>query len=204
MEVVYMSKILNLVMCLILLLGGAFVGYKLNNITVVTNEKKISAGVIKNDILGVQELAVGTYSYEAIGSIDDKTEIFGQTVPMTGKKLLIIFNGQIKYGYDLSALKEHDIIISDKKVAFKLPQAKILSNEIDTSSAQIVLADGSLFNGIKPEDTIAAANKVKMQTSERALKSTTLKKTAEENVKRVLQLIVGSYNKDVTVEIITQ
>ena len=202
-----MSKIFNLIFCAILLAVGAYGGMKISNSSVINTVRTLSAAELKHDIQGAQELATASYAYEAIGKITDEKTLIGIGIPGTKKRLFIRFQGLIKYGYDLSALKESDIKVQDKKITIKLPAPKVLSNEIDISDSskyEVLIRDDRVLNNLKTEDTIEAADQAKKKGEERANVSSFLKKTAEDNAKKTFTIIVKGYSRDYEVSVETK
>ncbi len=76
---------------------------------------------------------------------------YGWEVPFTEKKFIITYNGSIKSGIDLNSVTVA-VDNNKKEIKVNLPEAKILSHEIDEDSIKVFDEKTSIFNPLKVED----------------------------------------------------
>ena len=112
---------------------------------------EISAIVLQNKISAMSELAVVTYTYTELGQYESSKEFYGVKMPFTTNRFLLTYDGVIKAGIDMTEVKV-DVDQSVKTVTVTLPQAEILSHEIDEDSVKIYDEKTSIFNAFTIED----------------------------------------------------
>ena len=112
---------------------------------------EISAIVLQNKISAMSELAVVTYTYTELGQYERSKEFYGVKMPFTTNRFLLTYDGVIKAGIDMTEVKV-DVDQGVKTVTVTLPQAEILSHEIDEDSVKIYDEKTSIFNAFTIED----------------------------------------------------
>ena len=112
---------------------------------------EISAIVLQNKISAMSELAVVTYTYTELGQYESSKEFYGVKMPFTTNRFLLTYDGVIKAGIDMTEVKV-DVDQGAKTVTVTLPQAEILSHEIDEDSVKIYDEKTSIFNAFTIED----------------------------------------------------
>lgn len=112
---------------------------------------EISAIVLQNKIFAMSELAVVTYTYTELGQYESSKEFYGVKMPFTTNRFLLTYDGVIKAGIDMTEVKV-DVDQGVKTVTVILPQAEILSHEIDEDSVKIYDEKTSIFNAFTIED----------------------------------------------------
>ena len=124
-------------------LAGRFTGGK------AEKEPEISAVVLEGQLSQISELASVSYAYTNMGQFEDSNDFYGMKVPFTTKKFILTYDGVIKAGVDLSQAR---VTVDGQKVHVRLPEAKILSHEIDADSVRIFDEKTSVFNPFTVED----------------------------------------------------
>lgn len=112
---------------------------------------EISAIALQNKISAMSELAVVTYTYTELGQYESSKEFYGVKMPFTTNRFLLTYDGVIKAGIDMTEVKV-DVDQGVKTVTVTLPQAEILSHEIDEDSVKIYDEKTSIFNAFTIED----------------------------------------------------
>ena len=112
---------------------------------------EISAIVLQNKISAMSELAVVTYTYTELGQYESSKEFYGVKMPFTTNRFLLTYDGVIKAGIDMTEVKV-DVDQGVKTVTVTLPQAEILSHQIDEDSVKIYDEKTSIFNAFTIED----------------------------------------------------
>lgn len=147
-----MKKIKKSIIALIAILIFVFVSYFFGmKVGFFKNEPVITSDIIKNQIVNAKELTSLKYKYTNVGSFENTEEFYGLKIPFTSKKFIISYDGEISAGVDLEKSKV-DVDEINKVVTVSLPEAKILSHQIDENSLTIFDEKNSIFNQLKIQD----------------------------------------------------
>ena len=169
---------------------------ELDNAYVVREEitKEVDISVINTELHQIGELATMEYLYTDANRFSDLKTIFGVNVPFTTKSCIAKWDGIIKAGIDVMQIKT-ELDKGNHVITVWIPEAKLLSHEIDDESFEVLDEKNGLFNPIKAEDvkTLEAVSKDAME--QRAIENGLLDK-AFENAKAVI-LRIMSANPDV-------
>lgn len=147
----------------------------------------ITEELINNRIESIAELATTGYHYTNMGQFQNSNTFYGYQVPFTTKKFIISYDGEIKAGIDM---KELEVKIVDKKISVKIPQAKILSHEIDENSIQIFDEQASIFNPIKIEDMSSFTKDQKSKIENKAMEKGLLKEAEDSCEKFIKEMLL--------------
>lgn len=131
-----------LIVCLICFFAGRSTGKS-------ENSTEISAVVLESRLTEISEFASLTYSYTNMAEFENSRDFYGIKVPFTTKSFIVTYDGTIKAGVNL---EKADVDISGKKITVTLPEAEILSHEIDEDSLEIFDENTSIFNPLKVSD----------------------------------------------------
>lgn len=177
--------------CLICFLFGRSVGKS-------AGISQVNAVVLENKLTEISELASITYSYTNMAEFENSKDFYGIKLPFTTKGFIITYDGEIKAGIDLS---KAEVSVSGQKVSITLPDAEILSHQIDEDSLEIFDETTSIFNPLKVTDYNSFNRDQKAEMEKKATEKgllTEAKKKAADTVKGfILQLVP----EDWTVEI---
>lgn len=151
-----------------------------------------NAAAVKEEIQEIGELATVEYLYTDVGTFDASKTLFKTDwkLPLTQKSALITMDGVIKAGIDVEAVN----ITCDeaaRTITVDIPEAKILSNELDENSLQVYNEKNGLFNEVTLEDGGSLRSEIKEKAQAKALENGILQQ-AEENAKYVIQSIIES------------
>ena len=142
----------------------------------VEETTELDAVVLENQLTGISELASVTYSYTNMAQFKNSSEFYGMKVPFTTKSFILTYDGVIKAGVDLSAV---EVRVSGTAVTVKLPEAAILSHEIDEDSVEVFDEKTSIFNPFTVEDMAAFQADQKQAMEAKALDKGLLTEAAE-------------------------
>lgn len=142
----------------------------------VEETTELDAVVLENQLTGISELASVTYSYTNMAQFRNSSEFYGMTVPFTTKSFILTYDGVIKAGVDLSAA---EVRVSGTAVTVKLPEAAILSHEIDEDSVEVFDEKTSIFNPFTVKDMAAFQADQKQAMEAKALDKGLLTEAAE-------------------------
>ena len=113
---------------------------------------QLSAVVLEGRLAEISELASVTYTYTNMAQFENSDDFYGMKIPFTTKKFILAYDGTIKAGIDLGDV---EIEVRDNDVTVTLPEAEILSHEIDADSVEIFDEKTSIFNPFTIEDFTA-------------------------------------------------
>lgn len=171
---------------------------KLADTPIVWTDKpttEITIDLIKSEIKDIGELATIEYLYTDAGKFEDPKKVFGVNIPFTTKSFIAKWDGIIKAG-----VKIDEVIVEindvNKEIIIHVPNAEILSHEIDSKSVETLDEKDGLFNAVKVED-VRQFDAVSKETMEaRAIENGILDK-AYDNAKDIIEKLV---NNDVVQE----
>ena len=191
------AKYLWLGILLCALVGGAcFLGGRWS--AGQSENTQIDAVVLQNQLTEIRELATVTYAYTNMAQFESSNDFYGMKVPFTTKSFILTYDGTIKAGVDLDGAA---VDISGTTVTVTLPEARILSHEIDEGSVEVFDEKTSIFNPFTVEDFTSFQADQKAAMEERALSRGLLEEARSKAVSSVKQLLAAALPDTYTVEI---
>lgn len=160
--------------------------------------QQIDAVVLENQLSGISELASVTYSYTNMAQFKSSSEFYGMTVPFTTKQFILTYDGVIKAGVDLNRAR---VTVSGSGVIVRLPEAEILSHEIDEDSVEVFDEKTSIFNPFTVEDFSSFQADQKREMEARALEKGLLLQAAEKAKTSVETLLGSALPEDCTLTV---
>lgn len=178
--------IVVIVLCGLMIGAGYLAGRSSGN-----ERQELSAGVVQSQITEIAELATVTYSYTELGQYESSKEFYGTKVPFTTNKFILTYDGVIKAGVDVGKAQ-----IEEKggTITVRLPQAQVISHEIDENSVKVFDEKTSIFNQFTVEDYTAFYADQKKSVEEKAISKGLLTEARSQAVKAVtaaLEPLVG-------------
>lgn len=174
-------------------------GMKTAETAYLSAKPTITAATVKQHIIGIQEFATAEYNYTNIGQFENTSDFYGLKVPFSTKKFIVSYDGTIKAGIDFSSL---EINISENEIVLKIPEAYILSHEIDESSLEIYDEKNGIFNKITLEDYNKFQIEQKEIMEEKAIENGMLEKAynnASYIIKNMLLSSFSDYGYDIKI-----
>lgn len=110
---------------------------------------RMTSDLLLQQIQSISELATVEYSYTNMGKFENQATFYGWKVPFTTKSFIISYDGKIKAGIDMSLV---DVNIDGNTIQIDIPEAKILSHEIDETSIEVFDETHNIFNQISITD----------------------------------------------------
>lgn len=110
---------------------------------------RMTSDLLSQQIQSISELATVEYSYTNMGKFENQATFYGWKVPFTTKSFIISYDGKIKAGIDMSLV---DVNIDGNTIQIDIPEAKILSHEIDETSIEVFDETHNIFNQISITD----------------------------------------------------
>ena len=152
--------------------------------------KEITVDLIKSEIKDIGELATIEYLYTDAGKFEDAKQLFGVNLPFTTKSFIAKWDGIVKVGVKIDKVIV-EIDNENKEIIVHMPNAEILSHEIDNDSIETFDEKDGMFNKITVKDTreFDAINQDAME--QRAIENGVLDK-AFENAKDIIEKLVNN------------
>lgn len=152
--------------------------------------KEVDIRAINSEIQDIGELATVEYLYTDAGKFEDPKKLFGKNIPFTTKSFIVKWDGCIKAGVDISQVTA-EVNDTDKEIIVHIPNAKILSHEIDNDSIETLDEKDGLFNPVKVEDVREFDATSKDAMEQRAIENGILDK-AFENAKDIIEKLIDN------------
>lgn len=144
---------------------------------------------LKTQIVDIGELASVEYIFSNTSRFKDaETTKKGKTKWGTEKSFLVECDGVIKAGIKLEAIIM-EVKEQEKKILIYLPEAEILSYEIDEDSVKVLEEESGIFTEITVEDKVKFDADVKESMKSRAIENGILEK-AQKNAEAIIERIV--------------
>ena len=109
--------------------------------------------VVVEGIQRLDHLATVRFNESVVITKESGGEGFRQL--LTGEKLILIAQGDVEAGIDLSALDRSDVRVSDEIVSIDLPEPQILSASLNENETRVYDRDMGLVPRINPSDALA-------------------------------------------------
>lgn len=153
--------------------------------------------VAQTEIRSIGELATMEYLYTNAGVYKDARFLGDFELPLTQKTFTMKWNGVIKAGVDISRVEVVVESIADNecRITIYLPQAEILSHELDNDSVEVFNEADAIFNPVTVEDQkkFEAACQEEMET--RVIESGVIEK-AQSNAEEIISKLLNA-NPDI-------
>lgn len=154
-----------------------------------TSETRTSETVdLRMDSIG--ELATQVAYYTNVQVIENSKELFGHAVPLTKSKYVFSYDGTLKAGVDFA---ETDISVDETThtISVKMPETRIISNEIDTNSMQVYDESRNIFSPLKMDDINVSFATLREESEAKALSNGILE-NAKENAMALVKNFIGN------------
>lgn len=140
----------------------------------------------------IGELATQAGYFKSVQIISGVRQLFGVEIPLTRNKFIYSYDGVIKAGIDFEAVE----VKADEQartVRVKLPEAKVLSIEVDENSFEVFDETNNIFNPIKISNMNVSLIELKEQVRETALKNGLLENTRKNAETLITGFLAGVY-----------
>lgn len=136
----------------------------------------------------IGELATQVSYCTEVNVVEDTQEIFHIKIPFTQSKYIYSYDMIIKAGVDFSKIEWKQ---KEDTIKVKLPEAKILSSELDMESFKVYHEIENIFSPIDLSDNNEALKKMKKNAEKTAIENGLLEE-AEENAKVLVKGFIGN------------
>ena len=154
--------------------------------------KEVDIGLITSEIQSIGELATIEYLYTDAGKFEDPAKLFGKEIPFsfTTKSFIAKWDGIIKAGVKVDEITV-EVKDSSKEIIVHIPDAIILSHEINDESIETLDEKNGLFNPIQVDDVRNFDSISKDAMEKRAIENGILDK-AYENAKTIIYKLIDT------------
>lgn len=170
----YVRKVVVFAVIFVILVGAIAIGVR----------KYISSesDTIEIGFEDIGELATQVAYSTEVNVTEASREFFGVSIPFTQSKYIYSYDVVIKAGFDFEEIKWEE---KDKTIQVKLPEAKILSSEIDMDSFKVYHEKESIFRPISLKENNDAMKNLVENAEKNAIAKGILDR-AVENAKTIL------------------
>lgn len=168
----------------------------------VTPEITLTSALIAEKLTAASDLVSSEYVYTYYNTYEKSQMIGNYPVPFTTDKSLYIFNGKILAGIDMSRI-EINVDNEKKTIILDLPDAKMISNQIDYDSFQVFNLKDSIFTSTSLEEYAELQSEVERLAEQKFWNADAKKKTLE-NAKAAIRglLELSDLTKDYTIKFV--
>ena len=142
---------------------------------------------IKFGMENIGEFATQAGYYTNVQVVDKPREVLGIEVPFTQSKYIFSYDGIIKAGMNFEEI-ETNVDEIDRVIKVKMPEVKILSNEIDEESFEIYHEQKNIFSPLKLEDINKSLIAIEEESEITAIKNGLL-----ENAKNNAEMLITGF-----------
>ena len=153
----------------------------------------ITSDLLSQQIQGISELASVEYNYTNMGKYENQATFYGWKVPFTTKSFILSYDGKIKAGIDMSLVEVH---MSGKNTSISIPEAKILSHEIDEKSIEVFDETKNIFNQISITDYNQFASDQKESMENKAKEKGLLEEAQNKAQETIKTFVESMYSSD--------
>jgi hypothetical protein len=160
---------------------------------IIEKEVEISGEEIRSSMANIGKLCTAEYSYTHVERVDSSREIKGFQIPFTTATFIYSYDGTILAGIDFTQIQiEKDDIA--KKIKVTLPEAEMISSEIDQDSFELYDEKNNIFNPISVTDVADSIADLKNSEEEKAMEEGLLDKAKANAVTLVENFMRGSFD----------
>ena len=146
----------------------------------------VTKAQLEQQLVSIGELATQKYFYRNATRQDGNKEwLWGWTMPFSDVSLLVIYDGTIKAGIDLAAVR-FTVNESTKTITVYIPKSKILDHNIPQETINVLEVKNNLFNSISFNDYNRFISAEKEVMAQAAIEQGLLTE-ADENAKKIVE-----------------
>ena len=134
-----------------------------------------------------------TYCYTDSDSFEQHNEMFGKKVPFTTQSVILTYDGTICMGIDPDAIV-YTVDPVQKQITAELPQAEILSHDLDEDSIQYYDVKSSIFRNTSMADYTALIRDIKQQICDKVVKDREFDRLTVENAETVIRSWLSGFD----------
>ena len=143
----------------------------------------VSRPTVVHQVQQLQRLETVVFNMEKIVTGSHESKFLPRL--LAGDRLLLIVNGEVTAGVDLSALDASQIRIDGKSVTVTLPAPAVFSTRVDNARTRVYARETGLFSAPDPQLETDVRREAERQLTQAALDGGILR-TAEANARTTL------------------
>ncbi len=159
---------------------------------IIQKEVQISGETIRISMANIGKLCTAEYKYTHVERADSSREIKGFKIPFTTATFIYSYDGTIMAGIDFSKI-QIDKNDTKKIIEITLPNAEIISSDVDQNSFELYDEKNNIFNPISVTDVADSFSNLKGSEEKKAIKKGLLDKANANAVTLVENFMHGSY-----------
>ncbi|MCR5654460.1 MAG: DUF4230 domain-containing protein [Lachnospiraceae bacterium] len=152
---------------------------------IIEEETKFSHTTVQKGIRGMGELVTAEYFFTHVERVDDAKTLFDTDIEFAKSYFIYSYDGSVKAGVNFEGV-ELEVNEDDKIVTVTIPEAEIVSSEIDDGSFKLYDEQQSIFNNISVEDYAKSFEDMKRKEEEEAVNDGLLDE-AQENAEDMIE-----------------
>ena len=163
---------------------------------------KLDVVMVSDRLEEVKKLVTVEYNYTNMGQFEQHGEFYGVKLPFTTKRFIVSYDGVICAGIDW-AQGTSITINNDQRINVRIPNAIIISHEIDEDSLQVFDETRNIFNPITIEDYTGFQNDQKDAMEQKAVENgllTQAKTNAQTVIRQFLTPLAQEYGMELAVQ----
>lgn len=206
-----MKKVRNIIIYIIILFivaGGVFSGTKFYDSRhekthevikevpvkkIVKEEVQISGETIRSNMANMGKLCTAEYNYTHVETINESKKMKEFKIPFTTSTCIYSYDGVIMAGINFENIRI-DKNDEAKIINVSLPNAEIISSDVDQDSFKLYDEKKSIFNPISVTDVTDSFANLKNNEEEKAKEKGLLNKAENNAIILIQNFIQNSYN----------
>ncbi len=154
-----------------------------------TTRTDLSQPTVVDHIQKLQRLETVVYTMDKIVTGEKESAILPNF--LAGDRLLLLVHGEVIAGIDFQMLKPSDVLVNDKKVRVRLPQAQLLVTRLDSSKTRVYSRQTGLLVPTDPNLESQVRDDAERELRRSALADGILQK-AQENARSTITSLMQS------------
>lgn len=147
-----MIKLLSRLLLVIIILGGVFAAYKLGLFSGDDELKIDKTAIVVDQVKKIGEFTSACYYEEMVVKQAKRSDSNDSGIGFLVNKvtnseitdeIVILANGKVRAGFDLTKIKDNDIKVQGDTLSIKLPKAEIFDVIINPSGYEIYVENGT-------------------------------------------------------------
>lgn len=157
------------------------------------NEAKavVTIDYLENKVKDASDLITTRYWYKDANTYANTKKFFDVELPFTTNEVVYTYEGTISLGIDVSGIG-FSVDNAQKEIQVRLPDVKIIANEIDADSFEFITAKSSIFNDVKMEDYTSLIAELKKEKASKIMSDDAIMEEVRKRSESVIRDLIQS------------